>query len=110
MGHMNFQYQEAEPVLVEQRKIYRHPVVLKRTKVRKLGQPSEQATLIDLSIYGCRIETDAILMKGDRLWLRFENSSAIVAKAIWCRDGQIGCRFDTMLDQSLFRALTLITE
>jgi hypothetical protein len=110
MGHMNLLCLEAAPAWVEQRKVYRHPVALNRAKVRKLGQPSEPATLIDLSISGCRIETDAILMKDDRLWLRFENGEALVAKAIWCRDGQVGCQFDATLDKGLFRALTLITE
>jgi len=110
MGYMNSQYRAVQPALIEQRLAYRHSVQIQRTAIRQHGKTATSGKLIDVSIYGCRVESKSLFAEGSRVWLRFEGSSPIAATAIWCRDGHVGCRFDETLDQKLFRSLTLISE
>lgn len=110
MGYMNSQFRRVEPALIEQRKAYRHPVQIQRTAIRQHGKNARKGELVDVSIYGCRVASDSMIAEGSRVWLRFEGSSPITATAIWCKDGQVGCRFDETLDQKLFRSLALISE
>lgn len=100
-------YRRVEPARIEQRAVQRHSVVIRRATVRGHGRQPTEAELIDLSIYGCRLMTDAHYTAGDRLWLRFANEKPVAATAIWIEGGSIGCRFDEPLDRGLFRALTL---
>lgn len=106
----NSRYRSVAPALVEHRKAFRHPVVLQRASVRRHATPAHDAQLLDLSIYGCRIATDASFEANDRLWLRFEGSRPVAATAVWCNGTNIGCRFDDPIEKTLFRTLTLITD
>lgn len=110
MGYMNSRYRAVKPALIEQRKVYRHPVQIQRAAVREHGKTPKSGQLIDVSIYGCRVLINSRFAEGSRIWLRFEGSPPIAATAMWCRDGHVGCRFDERLDQALFRGLTLISE
>tara|TARA_R110000824_G_scaffold60404_1_gene161494 strand:- start:8905 stop:9237 length:333 start_codon:yes stop_codon:yes gene_type:complete len=110
MGYMNSQYRAVKPALIEQRKVYRHPVQIQQTAIRQHGKMAQSGELIDVSIYGCRVASDGMFDEGIRVWLRFDGSSPIPATAMWCKEGHIGCRFDETLDQTLFRSLTLISE
>ena len=110
MSLRNSRYRSPAPALVEQRKAFRHPVVLQRATVRRHAALAHDAQLLDLSIYGCRVATEVKFNANDRLWLRFEGSNPVAATAVWCSDNNIGCRFDAPIERTLFRALTLITE
>ncbi|NCN84046.1 MAG: hypothetical protein GW808_03305 [Sphingomonadales bacterium] len=110
MGYMNSQYRAVKPARIEQRTSYRHPVEIRRTAIRPHSKTAKTGKLMDLSIYGCRVASDGIFTEGCRVWLRFEGSNPITAIAMWCRDGDVGCRFDEKLDPALFRSLTLISE
>ncbi len=110
MGYMNSRYRAVKPALIEQRKVYRHPVEIQPTAVRQHGKAAKTGQRIDVSIYGCRVSINSRFAEGSRLWLRFEGGHPVAATAMWCRDGYIGCRFDERLDQALFRGLTLISE
>ena len=107
---MNFRhsrFRSVAPARIEQRAVIRHPVVLQRASVRQHGCPAHEAQLVDLSVYGCRVATDANVEANDRLWLRFEGSRPVAGRAVWCEGGNIGCLFDEPLDKALFRRLTL---
>lgn len=106
----NSRYRSVAPALADQRQAFRHPVVLQRASVRRQAAPAHDARLIDLSIYGCRIATEACFQPNDRLWLCFEGSCPIAATAIWCKDSHMGCRFDAPIEKTLFRTLTLIVD
>lgn len=110
MGYMNSQYRTVKSALIEQRKVYRHPVQIQRAAIRQHGKAGKAGELIDVSIYGCRIACPTKIAEDSRVWLRFDGSNPIAAIAVWCKDGHIGCRFDEKLDPTLFRSLTLITE
>lgn len=107
MGYMTSQYRKVAPARIEQREVVRHAVLLQRAKVRRHGKQAHEASLIDLSVYGCRLLIEGQFKTGDRLWLRFEGSNAIQATAVWYEGDRLGCRFDEALDRGLFRELTL---
>lgn len=110
MNIRHSRFRRVAPARIEQRKAFRHPVMLQRGSIRHHGDHAHDAKLIDLSIYGCRVTTDAEIEPDDRLWLRFEGSRPVPATAVWCDGGNIGCLFDAPLDKALFRKLTLVLE
>lgn len=107
MGYMTSQYRKVEPARLEQRNAVRHPVLLGKVTVRKHAKHPIEASLVDLSIYGCRVLLNGSINVGDRLWLRLAGSNPISATAVWAEGDRLGCKFDEMLDRTLFRALTL---
>jgi PilZ domain len=102
------QYRRVAPARIEQRAVERHSVLLQRATVRKHGKQPIAAALVDLSIYGCRLSSDASFEAENRLWLRFSGASPVAATVIWTEGDTLGCRFDEPLDRTLFRALTLV--
>ncbi len=110
MAYLNSQYRPVEPARLEQRKAQRHPVLVQRSTVRKHKAPPIEALLVDLSIYGCKLEIESDFKANDRLWLRFEGGSPVAATAIWYEGGKLGCRFDDAIDRDMFRSLTLVFD
>ncbi|WP_404334242.1 PilZ domain-containing protein [Sphingomonas sp. MMS12-HWE2-04] len=102
------QYRKVAPALVEQRSAPRHPILVSRASVRKQGDTPAEATLRDLSVYGCRLACATGHDQGERLWLRLHGSLPIAATVVWNDGGHIGCRFDAPIERSLMRALTLV--
>jgi hypothetical protein len=101
------QFRAVTPALVEHRRAERFTVTVTRATVRKQHGAPAEATLHDLSIYGCRLETSAIYAPDERLWLQLNGSLPIAASVVWCKDGFIGCRFDEAIPRPLVRELTL---
>jgi len=101
------QFRAVTPALVEHRRAERFSVTVTRATVAKQGGEAMEATLHDLSIYGCRIETPAGYAPDEELWLRLNGSLPIGAAVVWCKDGFIGCRFDAAIPRMLVRELTL---
>ncbi|WP_417611253.1 hypothetical protein [Parasphingorhabdus sp.] len=110
MGYLNSQYRTVQSARIEQRAHHLHPVEIRRTAIKPDGKSTKTARLIELSVYGCRVASKAVFAQDSRVWLRFEGSGPITATAMWCRDGEVGCRFDEKLDAALFRRLTLTGE
>lgn len=108
MGYLTSQYRKVAPARIEQREVVRHPVLLQRATVRKHSRAPQEARLVDLSVYGCRLMTSAAFKIGDRLWLRFAGGNPISATAVWFEGDRLGCRFDEALDRALFRELTIM--
>jgi hypothetical protein len=102
------QYRTVAPALVEQRAAERHRVLITRATVRKKGNPPIEAQLHDLSIYGCRLGCRSPHGAGDRIWLRIREDLPIAATVVWNDGQQLGCRFETPIERSLVRALTLV--
>ncbi|MBB5711535.1 PilZ domain-containing protein [Sphingomonas xinjiangensis] len=102
------QYRAVTPALVEQRGEPRHRVLVTPATVRAHGDEADEATLRDLSVYGCRLSCPAEYPQGERLWLRFNGSMPIAASVVWNDGEQVGCRFDAPIERSLMRALTLV--
>lgn len=101
------QYRMPDPALVEQRGAERHRVFVARAKVsRGRSQPAE-ASLHDVSIYGCRLQGMVPHRPGDRVWLRLDDSNPIPARIAWNDGSYLGCRFEEPIDRKLMRMLTL---
>ena len=101
------QYRKPAPALVEQRAEPRLRLIVTRANVRQHDKTPIEAELHDLSSYGCRIATPVTTDQGERLWLRFDGRMPIAASVVRCSEGMIGCRFDTPIERSVMRALTL---
>lgn len=105
-----WQLHEPAPVPVsapiEQRRAQRRPLAIGRASVRGHGDAPCDATLLDLSIYGCRLAVSNTHDEGDRLWLRFDGGWPIAASVVWADGERIGCRFDEPIAGSMMRELT----
>jgi hypothetical protein len=101
------QIRKLAPASFEQRAEPRLRLLVTHASVRRYGKLPIEATLHDLSSYGCRIEAALVAKEGERVWLRFEGRMPIAANVVWCAEGKIGCRFDAPLDRAVMRALTL---
>jgi hypothetical protein len=82
-------------------------VTVTRASVRKISEQPSDASLKDLSIYGCRIETTLDHKAGEHVWLRFAGANPVHATIVWFDKGVAGCRFEVPIANSLFRSLTL---
>lgn len=102
------QFRAVAPALVEQRSEPRHRILVTPATIRKLGDEPDEATLRDVSIYGCRIACAAPYAVGERLWVRFNGSMPVAGVVVWHDGEQMGCRFDTPIARSLMRSLTLV--
>lgn len=78
-----------------------------RATLRAMAQEPAGATLLEISIYGCRLACDVEHDVDEPVWLRLDGSLPIAARVVWSRDGRIGCRFDQPIARSLLRALTI---
>jgi hypothetical protein len=107
MGYMTSQYRKVAPAQLEQREVVRHPVLLQKATVRRHSKQPIEAKLVDLSVYGCRVLLDGSFKVGDRLWVRLADSNPIGATAVWMEGDRLGCKFDELLDRTLFRQLIL---
>lgn len=102
------QYRTVGPALVEQRSEPRHRILVSRATVRKQGDAPIEATLRDLSVYGCRLACASEHPEGERLWLRLQGNLPVAATVVWNDGDHIGCRFDAPIERSLMRSLTLV--
>lgn len=107
MGYMASHYKRVAPAKLEQREVVRHPVLLQKATVRRHSKQPIEARLVDLSVYGCRVLLDGSFKVGDRLWVRLAESNPIAATAVWREGDRLGCKFDEILDRSLFKQLIL---
>ena len=107
MGYMTSQYKKVAPARLEQREVMRHPVLLQKATIRRHSKQATEALLVDLSVYGCRVLLHGSFKVGDRLWVRLADSSPIGATAVWREGDRLGCKFDEILDRSLFKQLIL---
>jgi hypothetical protein len=102
------QYRAVTAALVEQRAAPRHRIQVTRATVTKRGNKPVDAMLHDLSVYGCRLACDVPHGEGEKLWLNLRDDAPVPATVVWNDGAHIGCRFDTPIERSLVRQLTLV--
>ena len=90
----------------EQRRAGRQLVAVDRATVRGHGETAQDARLLDLSIYGCRLASSGEHAAGDRLWLRLDGGWPIPATVVWFDGERLGCRFDHPIASNVMRDLT----
>ena len=102
------QYRSVGPALVEQRSEPRHRIIVTQATVRSQSKEPVEATLRDLSVYGCRLACATGHQQGERLWLRLKGNMPVAATVVWNDGDHLGCRFDAPIERSLMRSLTLV--
>lgn len=102
------QYRAVTPALVEQRREPRHRILVTGASVCNQANHAVEATLRDLSVYGCRLACATEHAEGEQLRLRFDDSLPVAATVVWNDGDHLGCRFDVPIERSLMRALTLV--
>lgn len=107
MGARTSQYRKVEAAALDRRGGARLAVQVSRATVRGHGAAAADATLADVSAYGCRLRCSAEAGHDERIWLRFAGSLPVAATVIWREDGMVGCRFDTPIPRDLMRSLTI---
>jgi len=81
----------------EERRSERHGVVLP-AKVRTCSGFLDRVTIVDLSEWGCRIESRALaLRKGDLVVVRPQGIEGICARVCWVHGDAAGIEFDRPL-------------
>lgn len=102
------QYRAVAPARIDQRAHPRHRLhVTRAASVRKKGNAPLEAALHDLSSYGCRLILTGKFEEGQGLWLQFQNALPIAATVMWSDGEHVGCRFETPIERTLMRSLTL---
>ncbi len=92
---------------VDRRDEVRADAQVTRASLRGLAQEPSGAGLVEISIYGCRLDCASDAEVDEPVWLRLNGSLPIAAKVIWNREGVLGCRFDTPIGRPLLRSLTI---
>ena len=96
-----------EPASLDARKTARHVVAIGRATVRQLTRDPADATLHDLSKFGCRLASPLDHETGERVWLRFKGSNPIASTVVWAEGGMVGCRFEAPIEGALVRSMIL---
>ena len=78
-----------------------------RAALRSATNEPTPATLVEISIYGCRIACDLTPEVDEPVWLRLGGSLPIAAHVVWSEGTRIGCRFDAPIGRPLLRSLTI---
>ncbi|RZI58454.1 MAG: PilZ domain-containing protein [Zymomonas sp.] len=102
------QYRTVTPALVDQRSEHCHSILMGDGKAPRNDNAPVEVTLRDLSVYGCRLACRVAHEAGERIWLMLTGDKSVPAQVVWNDGEHIGCRFDTPIDRSLMRSLTLV--
>lgn len=107
MGIRATQFRKVDAALVEHRAAPRYSVAISTAKVRRQGEMPSEAVVVDLSIYGCRVQSPMRHKPRERIWVRFTEGPPFAATVIWAKDGFAGCRFDAPMERAMMRSMTL---
>ena len=88
-----------------QRRAERH-VLSCEAKVRERGKTGLAVHVVDISIAGCRIETDFDLTPGAYVWLKMPGLESWTAHIAWYRGRHAGCNFERQLHPAVVQRLT----
>lgn len=100
-------YRKVEPASVNRRATPRHEVSISCASLKRSGNKSIIATLLDISTYGCRFEVDAVFKEGEKVTVTVDQHTPIKATLVWQKTKHVGCRFADALDKKILRSLTL---
>lgn len=107
MALKSTRYRKVEPAALNRRSVARHSVKIRRASFRRSSNSDINADLVDISVYGCRLEADAVFKEGEEIRLNVESADPVTAVVVWHKVKQAGCRFKEALDPEILRRLTL---
>lgn len=87
------------------RRAYRVDLSVAHARLRQQGAHSISVIVRDLSRTGFRAEWPHVIQIGQTFWLTLENLAPLMAKAIWTKDFEVGCRFDVPIHAAVFQGL-----
>jgi len=105
MALKSTRYQKVVPAALNRRAFELHRVNISGASVTLSKKKIVQATILDVSIYGCRLELDAILPEGEKIQIHLANKEVVDARIIWQKAREAGCRFAEAISQQKMRAL-----
>lgn len=88
----------------EQERGERRPTKLD-VAVREFGHTRMGASVLDVSVSGCKVETNSPLRVGTQVWVTLPGLRPQAARVIWTRGYTSGCRFAVPLHQAVFDTL-----
>ncbi|OYY72287.1 PilZ domain-containing protein [Sphingomonas sp. 28-63-12] len=96
---------EFEPAQTDgRRRTPRAPVSLD-ARIGRGGLDRTLCRVVDLSVYGAKLETYSALRVGSMIWLTLPHIGQVAASIVWSDDFAAGCQFQTALDSDAFEAL-----
>ena len=109
MALKSTRYRKVAPAALNRRAVPRHCVSVSSASLKRSSDNPISATLVDISIYGCRLEADAVFGEGEEINLAVADGNNVVATVVWQKVKQTGCRFVKALDPKIMRKLTLMS-
>ena len=104
---------QAKPALPEEGEVIllydtcqgeRHPCMF-RGGVREEGKPGVDATVLNISNSGCRLDTREPISPGARVWVRLPGLEPWEGRIMWTRGGSAGCKFVQPLHPAVVQRL-----
>lgn len=105
MALKSTRYQKVLPAAINRREIARRRVHLSGLNVGRRKKNRIRATILDVSIYGCRMELDAIFSPGETIQIHLADKAKIEANIVWQKAREVGCRFESPIDASVMKTL-----
>lgn len=105
MALKSTQYQKVEPAALNRRAFELHRVNISGASVPRSKKHKVQATILDISIYGCRLELDTIVPAGENIQIHLANTEVVDARIIWQKASEAGCRFAEAISRQKVKAL-----
>jgi len=101
---------EFEPAQTSgRRRSPRAPVSLD-ARIGRGGLDRTLCRVVDLSVFGARLQTYSSLRIGSMIWLTLPQIGQVAATIIWADDFVAGCQFQTPLDKDAFEALIALDQ
>ena len=100
-------YRKVEPAALNRRAVPRHKVEVTSVSLSGKKKYAVPASLVDISIYGCRLEIDSDLSEGEEIRVSFATFASVAATIIWKKANEAGCRFADSIDPHMMRTLTI---
>lgn len=109
MALKSTRYRKVEPAALNRRAVPRHNVKIRRASLNRSNRNAISADLVDISVYGCRLEADAVFSEGEEIQVNVAAFDTVKAVVVWQKVKQAGCRFTDALDPEILRRLTLVS-
>ena len=91
----------------DQRRAERSLAWISRVTVAFRDKPPVTASMLDLSLTGCRLRLPVTAEAGEQVMVRLPGPLDMPATLMWCHHGEAGCRFDGKVPPDLVRRVTL---
>ncbi len=106
MALKSTRYQKVKPAALNRRTMARHQVNITGSFVKRSQKNKIQATILDVSIYGCKLALDAILPEGEVIQIQIADTDSVDATIVWQKAREVGCRFADAISPQKMKALT----